>query len=214
MASPAAAERASLCDLFVEVGPDAPTLCGDWTTRDLAAHLVVRERRPDGAVGIVAKPLAGYGEKVRLEEAARPWPELIERVRSGPPRWSPTRLASVDRVVNTVEFFVHHEDVRRAKARWTERNLDVGLSRDLLTALGRMGKLLVRRAPVGLTLAVTDGPGGTRELALHDGEPAVTVSGHVGELVLYVYGRQDHAVVDHAGPADAVDALRTASFGI
>src|SRR5688572_20837288 len=107
MATPARVEREQLCDLFIAVGPDAPTLCGDWTTRDLAAHLVVRERRPDGAVGIVAKPLARYGEKVRLDEAAKPWPDLIERVRRGPPRWSPTRLGPVDRAVNTVEFFVH-----------------------------------------------------------------------------------------------------------
>ncbi len=41
-------ERAELCDLFDELGPDAPTLCGDWTTADLAAHLVVRERNPLG----------------------------------------------------------------------------------------------------------------------------------------------------------------------
>ena len=40
----------ALCDLFEEVGPDAPTLCGDWTTRDLAAHLVMRERRPDDVI--------------------------------------------------------------------------------------------------------------------------------------------------------------------
>jgi uncharacterized protein (TIGR03083 family) len=43
----ARAERAALCDLFDEVGPDAPTLCAGWTTRDLAAHLVIRERRAD-----------------------------------------------------------------------------------------------------------------------------------------------------------------------
>ena len=47
----ARAERASLCDLLAEVGPDAPTLCEGWTTALLAAHLVVRERRPDGGPG-------------------------------------------------------------------------------------------------------------------------------------------------------------------
>jgi hypothetical protein len=30
-----------LCDLFEELGPDAPTLLGAWTTRDLAAHVVL-----------------------------------------------------------------------------------------------------------------------------------------------------------------------------
>lgn len=214
MSTAAAAERASLCDLFAEVGPEAPTLCGDWTTRDLAAHLVVRERRPDGAIGIVAKPLAEYAEKVRLEEARRPWAELVDRVRSGPPRWSPTRLGAVDRAVNTVEFYVHHEDVRRAKERWTVRNLDVNLAADLLGAVGRMAKILTRKAPAGVTLVVTDGPDSPTTIVAHEGDPTVTVSGPIGELVLFVYGRQAKTNVGVDGPAEAVAAIRTASFGI
>ena len=47
----ASRERAALVTTMRAVGPDAPTLCGDWTTRDLAAHLVLRERRPDAAPG-------------------------------------------------------------------------------------------------------------------------------------------------------------------
>jgi uncharacterized protein (TIGR03085 family) len=214
MSSAAGSERAALCDLFLEVGPDAPTLCGDWTTRDLAAHLVVRERRPDGAVGIVAKPLAGYGEKVRLQEAERPWEELVDRVRSGPPRWSPMRFDPVDRLVNTVEFYVHHEDVRRAKDTWTPRNLDVTLAADLLAALRRGAKLLTRKAPVGLTLVATDGPESPTTIVAREGDPVVTVTGPVGELVLFVYGRQDKSDVETDGPAAAVEATRTASFGV
>ena len=48
-----AVERDELCDLFVARGPDAPTLCEGWTTADLAAHLVVRERNPLAGPGIV-----------------------------------------------------------------------------------------------------------------------------------------------------------------
>ena len=65
--NPAQTERAALCELFAEVGPDAHTLCGEWTTRDLAAHLVVRERRPDAAIGIIVSKAAGY-------TAPRKWP--------------------------------------------------------------------------------------------------------------------------------------------
>ena len=32
----------------------------------------------------------------------------------GPPRLSPWRIDAVDRLINTVEYFVHHEDIRRA----------------------------------------------------------------------------------------------------
>lgn len=218
MSVPAAAERASLCDLFVEVGPDAPTLCGDWTTRDLAAHLIVRERRPDAAAGILAKPLANYGDHVRAEEAKRPWPELIERVRSGPPRWSPTALGPVNRAVNTVEFFVHHEDVRRASDPWVARNLDPNLAADLYASTKRMGKLLVRKAPAGITLVPTDAndwKGSTIVAKTADeGEPSVTLRAPIGELVLFIYGRQAQSLVELDGPAEAAAALRTASFGI
>src|SRR5215211_3715996 len=104
MPGPARAERLALCELFVQVGPDAPTLNRGWTTRDLAAHLVVRERRPDAAAGIVVPGLAEYGERVRLQVAGQPWDDLVALVRSGPPPWSPTALEAIDRLVNTVEF--------------------------------------------------------------------------------------------------------------
>jgi uncharacterized protein (TIGR03085 family) len=149
-------ERAALCDLFAEVGPDAPTLSGAWTTRDLAAHLVVRESRPDAAAGIAVSALASHTARVQAGVARRPWDELIEAVRSGPPIWSPTRIAAVDRAVNTIEFFVHHEDVRRAGATWQPRDLDADLRDDLRTAIGRMAKMLSRPLQLGLVLEPTD----------------------------------------------------------
>ncbi|WP_346995752.1 maleylpyruvate isomerase N-terminal domain-containing protein, partial [Dietzia sp. SLG310A2-38A2] len=39
-------ERSALVETMRAAGPEAPTLCAGWTTRDLAAHLVVREARP------------------------------------------------------------------------------------------------------------------------------------------------------------------------
>jgi uncharacterized protein (TIGR03085 family) len=213
MASPARDEREQLCDLFLEVGPDAPTLCGDWTTRDLAAHLVVRERRPDGAVGILAKPLAGYAEKVRAHEAARDYDDLVERVRTGPPLLSPMRPALVERLVNTFEYFVHHEDVRRASGTWAGRELDDDLTRDLLRLFPRAAKMLARKSPAGLVFV----PDGSDPIVAKKPGPdghSVTVSGPIGELVLFMYGRQAHALVDLAGPDDSIEAVRTASFGV
>lgn len=55
----ARSERLALCETLRAVGPDAPTLCEGWLTRDLAAHLVLRESRPDAAPGIVVSALAG-----------------------------------------------------------------------------------------------------------------------------------------------------------
>jgi uncharacterized protein (TIGR03085 family) len=213
MVTQAKIERGKLCDLLLEVGPEAPTLCGEWTARDLAAHLVVRERRPDGAIGILAKPLAGYAEKVRQSEAGRDYVEIVERVRSGPPWLSPAAVPAVDRLVNTIEFFVHHEDVRRGEPGWQPRQLDAGLEHDLLVGFKAGAKLLARRSPAGLMLR----PAEHDEIVAkrcHDGEPTVTASAPLGELVLFLYGRQANAEVDLDGPADAVDAVRAAPFGI
>jgi len=208
---PAQRERAALSDLFAEVGPDAPTLCGEWTTRDLAAHLVVRERRPDAAVGIIVSKAAGYTDKVQSGVAAGDWDELIETVRSGPPIWSPTRIEAVDKATNTVEFFVHHEDVRRASEGWEPRGLDADLTEALYAMLGKMGKRLVSSSPVGIVVEPSDDH---EPIVLKRAEPSVTVRGPVGELVLFVFGRQAHSAVEIFGDDASVAAVNAAQFGI
>jgi hypothetical protein len=79
-------ERAALAALLEETGPDGPTLCEGWQTRDLAAHLVLRERRPDAAAGVMGGPLAGYTARVQRQYLSRySYPELVRLFRSGPP---------------------------------------------------------------------------------------------------------------------------------
>src|SRR5690606_24092038 len=111
----AKSERAALCDLFDEVGPDAPTLCEGWNTHDLAAHLWIRETDPLGAPGLLVRPLAGLTER-RMAETKQRWEyaELVDRLRHGPARLSVFAIPGIDDAANTTEFFVHHEDVRRA----------------------------------------------------------------------------------------------------
>jgi uncharacterized protein (TIGR03085 family) len=171
----------------------------------------MRERRPDAAAGILLSAVAAHAEKVQQAIAAAEWPELVEQVRSGPPVWSPARLASVDRIVNTVEFFVHHEDVRRASEEWDERELDAELEDRLYWGLSKMAKRLVRSSEVGIVLQPT---GGRPPVTLKEASPSVTAAGPVGELVMFVYGRQNKSNVDVAGDDDAVEAVRTASFGV
>ena len=78
-------ERSALVETMRAVGPDAPTLCEGWTTRDLAAHLVVREGRPDAAAGVVVPAFADRLEQIRLREAERPWEELLSAIAAGGP---------------------------------------------------------------------------------------------------------------------------------
>ncbi len=208
---PAQRERAELCGLFIELGPDQPTLCGEWTTRDLAAHLVVRERRPDAAIGIVVPKMAGYTDKVQAGVAAQDWTHLVGTVRSGPPSWSPTRITKVDELTNTVEFFVHLEDVRRAQPTWEPRSLDADLIEALYGVLKKMAKRLVKSSPVGLVLEPDDDHA---PIVAKQAEPSVTVRGPVGELVMFVYGRQAHSRVELSGDDASVTAANTAKFGI
>jgi len=210
MTNHARAERIALCDLLSEVGPDAPTLCAGWTTRDLAAHLIVRETRPDAAAGILIARLAPRGERVRRRIAARDWREIVARVRSGPPRLSPMRIPAVDSLTNTLEFFVHHEDVRRAGPDWDVRRLDDDLDLALLRSLERGARLMGRKAPCGLTMTPTDGIA----FPVRRGEPVVDVAGDIGELVLFIYGRASAARVALRGAEADVAAVRATRFGV
>ena len=210
MATHARAERAHLAQALTEAGPDAPTLCEGWTARDLAAHVVVRERRFDAAGGIMIKALAPRLARVQAEFAARPWTELLDMVAAGPSRRSLLGLAPVDEAANVVEFFVHCEDVRRAKPGWEPRTLDPGLTEALWKRAAGMARLTGRRAPAGLVLRRPDG----QTAVAHKGTPVVTVTAEPGELVMFMSGRQAHSVVEMDGPADAVAAVRGAKFGL
>jgi uncharacterized protein (TIGR03085 family) len=208
----AKAERAALCDTFEAVGPHAPTLCSPWDTSELAAHLVIRERRPDLAAGIVLPGLRARTERVQREYAAKPWPELVQLVRSGPPIWWPTRLPPVDEVTNLLEFFVHHEDVLRAEATGPQREVGDDLQEALWAALGRVGRLLFRRARTGVVLIA---PGHGRHVAHGPtGLGTVILQGEPTELVLFGFGRPQVAAVEPQGAPEAVEALRASPLGL
>jgi uncharacterized protein (TIGR03085 family) len=208
--SHARAERAHLTAALAEAGPDAPTLCEGWTARDLAAHIVVRERRVDAAGGIMVKALAPRLARVQAEFAARPWTELLDMVAAGPSRRSLLGVPAVDEAANTVEFFVHCEDIRRAKPGWEPRLIDAGLSEALWKRSAGLAKLMGRRAPAGLVLRRPDG----QTAVAHKGTPVVTVTAEPSELVMFMSGRQAHAVVQMEGPEQAVAAIRVAKFGL
>jgi uncharacterized protein (TIGR03085 family) len=200
----ASRERAALVDTMRAAGPDAPTLCGDWTTRDLAAHLVLRERRPDAAAGILIPKLAGYTARKQQQLAeGNQWAALLNMIASGPPLYSPLKL--LDPLVNTTEMFIHHEDVRRAAPGWQPRELDD----DLATALRRQVRLAARmslsRVPATVTLQDSDGT----TLASVGKGPQCAVIGAAPELLLFLSGR-DAAQIEFTGADDTVEQVRRA----
>jgi uncharacterized protein (TIGR03085 family) len=210
MSTHAKRERLLLADLLEAAGPDAPTLCEGWNTRDLAAHAVVRERRPDAAAGLLLAPLKNRLDRVQSEFASKPYEELVQLIRTGPPRRSPYSLKQVDEAANTVEFYIHSEDVRRAQPDWTPRELDPVFADALWSRVERMARVLGRKSPVGLVLRRPDG----RTAVAHRGTPVVTVTGDPGELLLFAFGRQEPARVDLDGDKEAVARLHEAKLGL
>jgi uncharacterized protein (TIGR03085 family) len=201
----ASRERQGLCDTFERVGPDVATLCSPWLSRDLAAHLVVRERRPDVSAGIVLPALAGRLERVQKGYAAGDWPRLINRVRSGPPPWSPTSLALVDEAMNTTEFFIHHEDVLRGGSIWSARELPADLESALWGSVARVARMQFARSRVGVVLVAP--AHGRRQVHANTDLGTVVVTGTPGELLLYCMGRRGVALVDTSGPEQALAAI-------
>lgn len=210
MSTHAKRERLLLADLLEAVGPEAPTLCHGWTARDLAAHVVVRERRPDAAAGTLIGPLKNRSERVLTEFTEKPYEELIQLIRTGPPRMSPFGLKQVDEAANTVEFYVHTEDVRRAQPDWSVRELDPVFADVLWSRTEKAARVLGRKAPVGLVLRRPDG----QTAVAHKGTPVVTVTGEPGELLLFAFGRQDAARVELEGEKEAIGRLTTAKLGM
>lgn len=202
----AAAERSNLSDLLVQIGPEAPTLCEGWTTRDLAAHLVARATRADVAGGIAIRALAGPLQRVQNSIAARPWETLVAQVRRRP-WWA---FGPLDEAANRTEYFVHHEDIRRAQPQWRPRPLPAGHAAALWSDVRMRARLVLRRTPATVTVAA---PGHGSQSAGRGG-PAVTLSGEPGELLLFLFGRQAHARVELTGPEQLTARMRTARLGI
>jgi uncharacterized protein (TIGR03085 family) len=206
-----AVERARLGDLLDELGPDAPTLLPPWTTRDIAAHLVLRERDPLAGPGLVLPGAWRRFAQRRQDVLARSdFTGLVARLRSGPPLGF-FRLPWVRRIPNLNEFFVHHEDVRRANGhgpRTHEHAMDEALWRTVTAAPWFLARRL-RGAGLELQWAGT-----ARTVRARRGEPTARLIGAPGELLLYLFGRQQAADVEVTGATAAVDAVRLAHFGM
>ena len=206
-----AAERAQLSDLLHELGPGAPTLLTPWTTRDIAAHLVLREHDPLAGPGLVLpgawSRFAGRRQKAL---ARRDFAWLTATFRTGPPPGF-FRIGWVRRLASLNEFFVHHEDVRRANGLGPRTN-EPAMDEALWLNVRRGRRLLARRLRgAGLELHWA----GTAEtVRARRGEPTARIAGPPGELLLYLFGRQQAAQVEVSGPDAAVEAVRRTRFGM
>lgn len=204
-------ERHALADALAAVGPHRPTLCAGWDTGLLAAHVVIRDRRPDALPGVLIPAFAGHTD--RLQHAAvegSTYDELVAKVRSGP-RLSPTQLPVLGDLVNFMEFAIHTEDVLRAQEGWTPRALSPSEDEGLLSRLRVLRALGSRRAGVPIVFVT---PGGTRLAPRGDASDAVTITGEPIDLALYLSGRRSAARVELAGPDAAIAKVGAAKLSL
>jgi uncharacterized protein (TIGR03085 family) len=153
-------------------------------------------------------PLAGHTARLQRRRAAKlGYAGLIEAFRDGPPRLSPFAIPGADEAANTVEYFVHHEDVRRAAPGWAPRDIPEGLS-DALWRRLKAARIFLRKAPAGIELARDDGGAAPSRVMLKSATPVVTVSGTPAELTMWVMGRTRAANVTFDGAQEAVAKLR------
>lgn len=212
MARHAIHERVELAETLRSNDPQAATLCGEWNTAQLAAHLVLRERSATELVGRIPSERAHAVAQKAIDAyvARHRYPEIVTAVAAGPPRWSPFSLGPVRETVNLLEYLVHHEDVRRAADGWVPRVLP-GDREDAVWARLRMAaRLTLRIMPVPVRLE-WPGHGG---VTVGRGHAQVTVTGAPAELALVAFGRQQVARVDYDGPADSVRKVRGADIAI
>lgn len=191
-------EREELAKLLLELGPNAPTLCEGWTTKDLAAHLFVRERRSHLAGGSLIPALKEMTENAEAKVQEMPYETVVQEWASGPP----LHVKLLDRFINVSENFIHHEDVRRGRLRGAStedvkdrvnpREFDANVDKKLMNAAKMMGKIALTSVDVPVILTPPDLPpvtlGGKRGVA-DKGDRVVRVKGEPGELLLWVTGR-------------------------
>lgn len=200
-------ERARLAALFHDLGPDAPTLCEGWNTRDLAVHLYLRENNPLAAAGMFVPPLAGQLARASARAGERDYSSLVDDWAAGPKKLNPVRF--VDRQMNTAEHFVHHEDVRRGDGQARPREFSAVVNRELHRVLSMLAPRLLGRSDAPVVLHPTGLP---RIVAVDergvsaDGENVVRVTGDVGEILLWVFGRD---AVDVSIDGKSADARRS-----
>ncbi len=184
------------CDVLAAVRPDAPTYCAGWDAHDLAVHVWQLKRDPLSWPGVAIPALAGYAAR-RAAQVKRRWgyAELIAGLRA-----EPGEIACMpgDRF----------EDYRHALGEYWMHTQDVALPNgvpqpvmdDLLEkALAKRVQVAARQLHWRTRGLVFERPDGRRR-AITPGGPRRVVTGDVANLVLWTYGRPNHATTRNADP--------------
>ena len=113
-----------------------------------------------GAAGITFSPMAGLTERAMARAARAPFPDMVKKLYD--PGLTPYRLPGVERLTNLLEYFVHHEDLRRAQPGWEPRELPAADEDELWKLLPGSAKLATRKVGVPIVVRRSDRPGPAR----------------------------------------------------
>lgn len=206
------AERQRLLSTLERVGADAPTLCSGWDAQELLRHLVLREIHPQDQILSKIPVKAADSARDRMAEIdGMSFDELVEVFRTGRQTFSPLKIRPVDQAVNTLEYVIHHEDVRRAQDPPLGRVLTSDEQKAIFGQLRLMAQLLLLRAPVTVVLRSPEF-GDITALATKRHQSTVTVVGEPLELALFAFGRD--ADVQFIGDPGDIDRLKTTDRSI
>jgi uncharacterized protein (TIGR03085 family) len=208
MTSLAKRERVAISQLLRKLGPEAPTLCEGWNSFDLLVHLVSRETRPDAAIGIVLPIFSSWTTKVSQDIKSRGFENLIAEFEQGPKNTSFFAIPGVDNLANSFELLIHHEDLLRGQTDYSPRTLDEDDKKLIWKRFTQSGKLLMRKAKVGIIAQSDQGT-----YTIKSGQSCVTMKGEVIDLLLFAYGRKAHVNIEYEGEESAIRILKETKFG-
>lgn len=197
-------ERTALVQTLRQAQPTDPTLCEGWQCRHLLAHLVLRETEFLTAAGIVVPFLSERTTKVTNYRAdslieREAYDRALDRFENLDGYLKMRKLAAkVDRKLNLIEYFVHIEDVRRARPEWKARVLSHETQQAIWEDMRSRAKMMAaKNFPHGL---IVEAPGFVdgyfTVIEPKENIPATILTGEPGELALYLFGREDHAKVE------------------
>jgi len=209
MTSFARRERSAICQTLRKLGPDQPTLCQGWSTKDLLVHLIVRENRPDAAVGLFIPFLSSYTDSVSKKYSEKSFEDLIMIFENGPKSPSPFSLPKVDELANTFEFLVHHEDILRAQDNYQPRKLSEEDAKFVWSRFTKSAVFFMRKIKVGVVAKTDQGI-----YTLKRGNDVVTISGNLIDLVMFAFGRKNTTEINFEGNPTAVEKLKNSDLSL
>lgn len=197
-------QRALICDLFQELGPFAPTLDEGWKTQDLAAHLWIREHRPQAMLGLFSEKFSDMTARIQMEALhTYGYIGLVDRLRT-----PALFIRPVDSVMNGAEFFIHHMDVLRANDR--DQTLSPRDEESLRKSIKMFAGGVAKKYGDRVVIDTNDG----KQLEFGQGTRPVHLIGKPSEIIMFVSGRTDHAKVELVGEPDAVRKFTESAVGI